>query len=101
MINTQDIAGNRRLPLRHYVSTPAGAPTLSVPLDNIGVSIFWRKFGDERWKTQEKVTYGSENSVWDCLKRQRICSMRIYRKKVLSKNAFLETMAMCEKHETA
>lgn len=66
----------------------AGAPTLSVSLDNIEGYLYseLRKGHLDEWKTQEKVTY-PQRKFSPIEKTTRIYSMRIY-PKGLSKTHF-------------
>ncbi|ECC1660439.1 SPI-2 type III secretion system effector SifA [Salmonella enterica subsp. salamae] len=74
----------------------AGAPMLSVPLDNIDGYLYseWRKGNLDAWKAQEKATYLTAKIQSGIQK-----TMRTLHHANISENtqqrAFLETMAMC------
>ncbi|EHN20174.1 secreted effector protein [Salmonella enterica subsp. enterica serovar Montevideo str. 80959-06] len=75
---------------------PAGAPTLSVPLDNIKGYLYseWRKGNLDEWKTQEKVTYLAAKIQSGIEKTTRILQHANISEST-QQNAFLETMTMC------
>ncbi|EAB5051145.1 type III secretion system effector SifA [Salmonella enterica] len=74
----------------------AGAPTLSVPLDNIEGYLYseWRKGHLDEWKTQEKVTYLAAKIQSGIEKTTRILHHANISEST-QQSAFLETMAMC------
>ncbi|EKB9494989.1 SPI-2 type III secretion system effector SifA [Salmonella enterica] len=74
----------------------AGAPTLSVPLDNIEGYLYseLRKGHLDEWKTQEKVTYLAAKIQSGIEKTTRILQHANISEST-QQNAFLETMAMC------
>ncbi|ECV9962819.1 TPA: SPI-2 type III secretion system effector SifA [Salmonella enterica] len=75
---------------------PAGAPILSVPLDNIEGCLYseWRKGHLDEWKTQEKVTYLAAKIQSGIEKTTRILQHANISEST-QQSAFLETMAMC------
>ncbi|EKD9174069.1 SPI-2 type III secretion system effector SifA, partial [Salmonella enterica] len=75
---------------------PAGAPTLSVPLDNIEGYLYseWRKGNLDEWKTQEKATYLAAKIQSGIEKTTRILQHANISEST-QQSAFLETMAMC------
>ncbi|EDW5020709.1 SPI-2 type III secretion system effector SifA [Salmonella enterica subsp. enterica serovar Albuquerque] len=74
----------------------AGAPTLSVPLDNIEGYLYseLRKGNLDEWKTQEKVTYLAAKIQSGIEKKTRTLQHANISEST-QQNAFLETMAMC------
>lgn len=74
----------------------AGAPTLSVSLDNIEGYLYseLRKGHLDEWKTQEKVTYLAAKIQSGIEKTTRILQHANISEST-QQNAFLETMAMC------
>ncbi|EDN7243119.1 SPI-2 type III secretion system effector SifA [Salmonella enterica subsp. enterica serovar Thompson] len=74
----------------------AGAPTLSVPLDNIEGYLYseLRKGNLDEWKVQEKVTYLAAKIQSGIEKTTRILQHANISESTQQK-AFLETMAMC------
>ncbi|ECF6076474.1 SPI-2 type III secretion system effector SifA [Salmonella enterica subsp. houtenae] len=74
----------------------AGAPTLSILLDNIEGYLYseWRKGNLDEWKAQEKVTYLAAKIRSGIEKKTHILQHANISESTQQK-AFLETMAMC------